>query len=130
MEDRFGNTITNSTMLIWTISSEGANRELTWGNIITFWWSWRDSDPLPFDCQSNALPIELQPHLLNITKGEKKLKLEAQTQPLQYRPQAKVSKISQNHVFDCSPRPGHEEKLTWTKAKHTHEYGEGIVKWI
>ncbi len=26
------------------------------------WWSWRDSNPLPFDCQSNALPIELQPH--------------------------------------------------------------------
>ena len=27
-----------------------------------FWWSWGDSNPLPFDCQSNALPIELQPH--------------------------------------------------------------------
>ena len=26
------------------------------------WWSWGDSNPLPFDCQSNALPIELQPH--------------------------------------------------------------------
>lgn len=25
------------------------------------WWSWGDSNPLPFDCQSNALPIELQP---------------------------------------------------------------------
>ena len=26
------------------------------------WWSWGDSNPLPFDCQSNVLPIELQPH--------------------------------------------------------------------
>ena len=26
------------------------------------WWSWGDSNPRPFDCQSNALPTELQPH--------------------------------------------------------------------
>ena len=24
-------------------------------------WSWRDSNPLPLDCQSSTLPIELQP---------------------------------------------------------------------
>ena len=28
------------------------------------WWSWGDSNPLPFDCQSNALPIELQPQAM------------------------------------------------------------------
>lgn len=28
---------------------------------VTPWWSWGDSNPLPFDCQSNVLPSELQP---------------------------------------------------------------------
>ena len=26
------------------------------------WWSWGGSNPRPLDCQSNALPTELQPH--------------------------------------------------------------------
>ena len=26
------------------------------------WWSWRGSNSRPFDCQSNVLPTELQPH--------------------------------------------------------------------
>src|SRR3972149_10102370 len=31
------------------------------GGAFRFWWSWGDSTPLPFVCQTNALPIELQP---------------------------------------------------------------------
>ena len=36
--------------------------------IVTLWWSWGDSNPRPFDCQSNVLPIELQPHSLESSK--------------------------------------------------------------
>src|SRR3990170_4186021 len=29
--------------------------------LLTLWWSWRDSNPRPLDCQSSTLPTELQP---------------------------------------------------------------------
>jgi hypothetical protein len=32
------------------------------GEIGEHWWSRGDSNPLPFDCQSNVLPSELRPH--------------------------------------------------------------------
>jgi hypothetical protein len=36
-------------------------------------WSWGDSNPLPFDCQSNALPIELQPRGNKYNLAEKEM---------------------------------------------------------
>ena len=35
------------------------------------WWSWGDSNPLPLECHSSALPDELQPLDLNIANDEK-----------------------------------------------------------
>ena len=35
------------------------------------WWSWRGSNPLRFDCQSNVLPIELQPRKPKYNLAEK-----------------------------------------------------------
>ena len=51
------------------IANNNGNYDYEKTGEINKWWSWRDSNPLPFDCQSNALPIELQPHaLINVTK--------------------------------------------------------------
>ena len=33
------------------------------------WWSWRELNPRPFDCQSNALPTALQPQKIFLHKN-------------------------------------------------------------
>ena len=47
-----------------TVHADEQNRPRRAGFRFDSWWSWRDSNPLPFVCQTNALPIELQPQAI------------------------------------------------------------------
>ena len=45
-------------------STEGTFRPVLEAAPYHSWWSWRELNPRPFDCQSNALPTALQPQKL------------------------------------------------------------------